>query len=646
MIKLNFFRSVVLLLPFLFTLVIYGPGLQGPFLFDDFPNLEPLQNFGGVNDIESAQAFVFGNRSGPTGRPVSMATFLLDGNSWPASPWRFKLTNLLFHLLTGVLVFLVVRKLVETVLGAKGDSGWLFWFPLITTGIWLLNPINVSTVLYVVQRMAILSALLALSSIYFYLKGRSSFNRSSYLSLFYFSISALCLFFSVFSKENGALVPVFVILLELFVLKSLPLKLGAPKIAAILIGSLLFISLLLYLSYGLWGKGFEQRDFDVWARLFFQFSALGDYAIKIMLPLVSEFNLFDGYYESQSGIDLSFHSVSRICVTLTLLTLLAVSVYKDWGLESLGLLWFFSFHMMESSVLPLELYFEHRNYLPGVGLIIFLAAILYRLTNTSAISRSLKVMLVALWFLFYSASTFALSITWSNPGTLFLKWEMDEPYSARAKVIYGNYLDTQGFPENAIEHIDAAIALEPNALGLYLDKLELMCRTGVGGDTTELVDSLRSVSGFDMGVTAQLRKLMKLTPKSGDENIKCGTTDLPITVTEIFKIAENAKERAWNSKRAARFYNLMSDYYAAQGRLDSAMRAIEIAGKHQPTVDLYLKAAVMLASAGLHQEALEKLELAKQANTNRRVFYPSREDELNAVGMKIRSQITGAQSER
>ncbi|PTB99137.1 hypothetical protein C9993_04695, partial [Marinobacter sp. Z-F4-2] len=343
---------------------------------------------------------------------------------------------------------------------------------------------------------------------------------------------------------------------------------------------------------------------------------------------------------------LSFRSATRIFVTLALIATFVWGVVKDWVLESLGLLWFFSFHLMESSILPLELYFEHRNYLPSIGLIVFTAAILYRGTNTGAVSRSLRGVLVGLWLLFCATSTFTLSMTWSDPGTLFLKWEMDEPESARAKVVYGNYLDRLGFPENAIEHIDRAIALEPNALGLYLKKLELICRAGVGSNPVEVVDSLQSVSGFDMGVTAQIKSLMSLTSGPGQEGILCGSNVLKLTITEVFEIAENARDRAWNSKRAARFYTLMSDFYAAQGDLGSAMRAIEIAGTHQPTVDLYLKAAVMLASAGLYQEALGKLEQAKQANLNRRIFYPSREGELNAVFSKIESLMTGATSER
>src|SRR5690554_6425630 len=251
----NLPRSLVPLVPFLLAIAMYWPGLQGPFLFDDFPNLEPLQNFGGVTDVESAQAFVFGNRSGPTGRPVSMATFLLDANNWPTAPWRFKLTNLLFHLLTGLFVFLVVRKMAEVLVGKGEDSGWLFWLPLITTGIWLLHPINVSTVLYVVQRMAILSALFGLASIYFYLKGRAGLNRSFGSGFFYFIVSALCFLLSVFAKENGALVPVFILLLELLVLKSLPRSFGTAKVVWVSLGALLLISASLYFSYSVWGRG-------------------------------------------------------------------------------------------------------------------------------------------------------------------------------------------------------------------------------------------------------------------------------------------------------------------------------------------------------------------------------------------------------
>jgi len=82
----------------------YLPGLHGGFLFDDYPNLKDLGIYGGVTDWETFKSFVLNGFSGPTGRPIALASFLLDDNTWPSyAPW-FKTTNLLIHELCGLLL--------------------------------------------------------------------------------------------------------------------------------------------------------------------------------------------------------------------------------------------------------------------------------------------------------------------------------------------------------------------------------------------------------------------------------------------------------------------------------------------------------------------------------------------------------------
>src|SRR5690554_7999884 len=86
------------------TFWLYWSGLSGGFLFDDIPNLEALGSLGGVINKETSLSFVFGGWSGPTGRPISLASFLLDDNTWPSyAPW-FKQTNLYIHILCGLLL--------------------------------------------------------------------------------------------------------------------------------------------------------------------------------------------------------------------------------------------------------------------------------------------------------------------------------------------------------------------------------------------------------------------------------------------------------------------------------------------------------------------------------------------------------------
>ncbi|MCH8265293.1 MAG: hypothetical protein IIC10_07825, partial [Proteobacteria bacterium] len=76
-------QGIALLVLLLITTWIYWPGLSGPFLLDDYENLNPLGAGAGVMDLQSMLTFVFGNHSGPSGRPVAMLSFLIDGQNWP-----------------------------------------------------------------------------------------------------------------------------------------------------------------------------------------------------------------------------------------------------------------------------------------------------------------------------------------------------------------------------------------------------------------------------------------------------------------------------------------------------------------------------------------------------------------------------------
>src|SRR5690606_18872459 len=100
--------AVWLMLCVAVTGALYLPGLSGPFVHDDFVNLQPvLELLQGNTDFLEA---LFGNGSGPVGRPVSMLTFLATAGLGP-EPFWFKLGNLALHLVCGGLVFLLARRL-------------------------------------------------------------------------------------------------------------------------------------------------------------------------------------------------------------------------------------------------------------------------------------------------------------------------------------------------------------------------------------------------------------------------------------------------------------------------------------------------------------------------------------------------------
>jgi tetratricopeptide (TPR) repeat protein len=614
------------------TLIVYWPGLAGPFLFDDFPNIEPLGYFGGVTDSQSALRFVFGNNSGPTGRPVAMATFLLDDSGWPSPAFGFKYTNLMFHLLCGMAIGLVIFRLLRNELGY--GSGVAAAIALAVLGLWLMHPINVSTVLYVVQRMAILSAFFSLFSVYFYFVFREAFfNKRTATQYIALMLSILFLLLGVFSKENALLVPVFLLFLEVYFFKK-PVSEPLRKLVlsrTIPLGIMVIVGL--YLSSGWWGGGYQSRDFVVWERVLFQFPIVGDYILKIIAPVSSAFNLFNGDYADIQVGSFGYVDALRSFVSLFLLALLCVSLRKRWLVVAFGLSWFFIFHAIESSIWPLEPYFEHRNYLPGIGLIlVFVVAVKESSAYLFKGQASASIALMSVFF-YLVFVTFFLNLTWADSDNLYLKWEMDEPSSARAKVAYAKSVENKGFPENALEGIDRAILLEPRSLGLHLRKLDLICRYKLDADVESVLVKVQQADKFDFGVTHAVKQLLSLERNSLGEF--CVGSSSPISPLFIFRTVEQAQSMRWNSRRGALFYSLKSDYYASLGRLNEAVVAIERAASYTPTVDLHVKTAVMLASAELYKSALEKLKLAAVADGKRPFRYPSRLEEIDRLQAKF-----------
>ncbi|WP_421860163.1 hypothetical protein [Marinobacter salarius] len=619
--------GVVLFLVCTFTAIAYAPGLNGPFLLDDFHNLEPLGYGGEVNSVGDAQNFVFGNGSGPTGRPVSMASFLLDDWSWPSTPFNFKKNNLLFHLACGLFAFLCLLRLLPYLQKGQGVTS-ASWVALFACIIWLVHPMNLSTVLYPVQRMAILAAFFSLLTLYLYLIVRDVPSKSAAMRGLLLFFALLSYVAAVFSKENAVLVAVFIVFLEIYIFGVswlpkrvvLALKVGFP------------LSIVLAIIFGLFYFSYDSRAFSGAERLVSQFFALGDYLLKVFFPVVSEFNLMNGEFESLQNrgvFSLGLESILAAAGFVFIIVCLAFGILKKLWVPVVGVCWFFIFHLLESSVVPLEIYFEHRNYLPSIGLSLFVAWAFVSLVKSPVLSiLGLSIYVVYLLFVLL-----ILSFTWSNPNLLFLKWEMDEPKSIRAKVTYSSHLESMGFEENAFEHIQLALEINPSSTDLLIRSLKLACKTdsevAFRDARRTLIDSEKQ---YTLGVSFTLKRILQSSDNS--DGVFCGHLDGGIEVDSLFEAVTSSKGISRRKNEAAQLYVLISDYYAGRGNFSLSYSALERAIGFTPTVDLYLKSATMLASAGLYSHAEDQLEFADQLNSAR-VLVPKRTRDILRLREKI-----------
>ena len=105
------------------TTAAYSPALSGPFLLDDFHNIGTMQ--GGIETAEDLREHLFVPVAGATNRPIARASLLVNDNAWPSTATQFKWTNLMLHLLCGVLVFAVFRRIFEHFGRSESRAAWL-----------------------------------------------------------------------------------------------------------------------------------------------------------------------------------------------------------------------------------------------------------------------------------------------------------------------------------------------------------------------------------------------------------------------------------------------------------------------------------------------------------------------------------------
>ncbi len=365
---------LVVLASLLATALIYWPGLRGPLLFDDFWNLAPVARWARgeqnllVTLLPNAESVIFS-------RPVSMASFMLSTWLGGTGTFPLKLGNLIVHLACGLLAFGVLHRAL--VLDPRAGRQTALMAAVLMLA-WLIHPLHVSTVLYAVQRMAQLSTFFVLLAVTCYLSGRSLIDRgrnaTAYVLLFVgFPASVL---FGLLSKQNALVAPLLCLVFELAYFtrpKAIQSKVRA-FFGMFLVGPGLAATALFALDPERLMVGYGDLEFGPWERMLSQPRALADYVAMLLVPRSAQMGLYTDDFATSTSL---FDPVTTTPAILLLLAICALAIRARRVCPSFFAGWFFFLgaHSIESSFLPLELYYEHRNYLPSLGLLLAVAGL-------------------------------------------------------------------------------------------------------------------------------------------------------------------------------------------------------------------------------------------------------------------------------
>ena len=454
------FLAAVVSVSFL-TVLAYYPGMSAGFYFDDEPNLlwvgaiqwtefsfQSLQQ--ALNDVLLPS------------RPIANISMALNHlfSGLDAAPYHW--TNLIIHLAVGLALFWVIRLFQKHLTNNQGNK----WLALLVVLLFLVHPLNVQAVTYVVQRMTSMATLFFLLGVGGYLAGRYHSKPSRRLA--WFALAALSFVLSIGSKEIGYLLLPFLLLYEFCFHRSdwrnwYLTGISAKTRLALLAGSgAVFLLLALYAWYLLGGRIYwldtmPGRDFSGYERLLTQGRVQFLYLSLLLWPSPSRLNIEHDFLISTGWMNPV--TTSLALVGWALILLFAFRSLSSKPRLAFPILAYVLLHTMESAPLNLELVFEHRMYLPMTMLALLLALNLGPIVEKHAKTGYSAILVISLLL---AVATYQRNLVWSDPVTFFQDAALKSPNKFRPQYNLGTNLGPMGMLQEAKTALEKAVQLKPN----------------------------------------------------------------------------------------------------------------------------------------------------------------------------------------
>ena len=426
----------------------YSPAMHGEFLFDD--NVLP---FSLPNAAAPLSAWI-----GQI-RPVLMFTYWINSRISSVDPFSYHVFNVMIHCLASLLMFPMVRRLLEWSGAEARLRNLLAGFAAL---LFLLHPVQAESVAYLAGRSEALSVLLVFACFTVFL------YRPQPAVTWPVAAAVLALFgAALLAKEHTVVLPGLLLLTDYWWNPGFSFqgirrnwKLYLPVILGAAAGVAFFWHLILGVDTG-GTAGFGIKEFTWYQYFFTQCRALFVYIGMFVLPV----NLTADW---DFPISKTILDGGAIFGLLALLALAAAAWHyrRRFPLATYGYFVYLLLMSPTSSILPIQdTIAERRLYFSMFGLLLILVDVLSRLKvdRRTLAAACLIVALAA------AGATRARAAVWADPVSLWEDTVRKSPNKRRAHFQLAYAYDQQTRYGDAIEEYRKAAALGPLSPDLLVD---------------------------------------------------------------------------------------------------------------------------------------------------------------------------------
>ena len=406
----------------------YSNTFHSSWQLDDYPTIVHNSRLHLKDLAPQSLAAAFYSRPGVLGnayRPVSCLSLALNWYLGGQRVAGYHFVNISIHFLTAFILYLTIFNLFQSPRMAKSNSRQAFKVGLLAAVLWALNPGQTQAVTYIVQRMASLAAMFYVLGLYCYVKGRSA--RGRWQPIFFFTAVFLSFALAVWSKENAIIMPLALILTEIVFFQNLDSArtLFRVRATAAVIGFFLLTGLICAVSFSNHFSilnGYQDRAFTLGQRLLTEPRVIVLYLSQLFYPMPQRLSI-EHALEVSTSVWEPWTTLPALALVV-ILVVIGIHQVNKRPLLAFALLFYLLNQLVESTVLPLELVFEHRNYLPSLFLFWPVAAWFFVLVDNfqqkSGPMAAVLVSFMVLLVIGLGVSTYTRNNAWSTETTL---WE-------------------------------------------------------------------------------------------------------------------------------------------------------------------------------------------------------------------------------
>ena len=456
------FRSIAAIISLLLLLMAtYHEVPNNAFVLDDENNIIELEALH-IEEL-SLDNILLAIKAPPSHkiRVLPSISFAIDWWRGNGDPRPFLWTNLIIHGANALMLFFLIHLCLKQV-RKETDDYKLIATAFACAALWAVHPIQLQGVTYIVQRSTSMASFFMLLSIYGYLHARlGAANKKPW-----FILSAVAMGLAMICKEIAFITPCIILLAEYSFCRNntaLVKNRFDPWIMAIPLFILIYIIIDLVSGSGplttLIKAGYDARSFSLEERLLTQPRVILFYLSQVLWPLPERFSIEHDFLISKT----------LLSPTTTLFSLAGILLWCGLGLWALFtqgkryigffMLWLPTALIIESSILPLEIVYEHRMYFPSTVLFILLAYGILTLLHKQNISPYIVWFSVGIIIVLLSYSTMQRVPLWQSQLMLYKHALKLAPKSLRTNYNYANFLSNNRQHTQAVTYYNQALSV-------------------------------------------------------------------------------------------------------------------------------------------------------------------------------------------